>query len=110
MADHLAKAQEAQAKYDHSLSLPNLALYKETFEAEQAEYERCRTANNKLAKQSTIIVPVAAVATVGLLFLSKKLRKPVYNAGPPLLSLNTIYLDPDPQNTVSVGLILNINR
>ncbi|MFL5765175.1 MAG: hypothetical protein ACJ77K_14630 [Bacteroidia bacterium] len=110
MAEHFANAQDAQTKYETAISVANLTRYKDTYETEKENYETCRVANNKLAKQSTIIVPVAVVATAALQILARRITKPVYQEEAPLLTLNAVYLDADPRLGYSAGLVFNLNR
>ncbi|MCW3104080.1 MAG: hypothetical protein JWO09_2520 [Bacteroidetes bacterium] len=107
MNEHLENAHIAKEGYEHSISLSNISMYKETYYSEKAIYESYIKKNNRLSTLSCVIIPAGIVASAVLIYWSGKLEKPRYSETP-LLSLNSISITREFDQDYSLSLLINI--
>jgi hypothetical protein len=107
MNQHFESASIAANNYENATSSYDVAKSKQEYDDEKIRYSYYRTINNKIATRGTVTIGAALVATVGLFYIYKKIKKPTYTETP-LLTLNSINVKSDYPTTCSIGCVWNI--
>ena len=109
MNQHYENAQTAATNYGNASSISDFNNYSKQYYDEKNSYEEYRTKNSKIVTKMAIAIPLGVIASAGLIYLSKKITRPVYTETP-LLTLNNIVVNKDFSSVYSIGLGININK